>query len=80
MEFSPNRKHAHAFAIIRVDHFHGPETSVANKVTVKLVVRTESRAAQEVARLNSLRKDTTSVEYLWQVTRLEAEDESPEQG
>ncbi|MDP9351784.1 MAG: hypothetical protein M3P51_09640 [Chloroflexota bacterium] len=72
MEFKPNQRYDHAFAIIRVDTFHdlSVATDLRDAITVKAIVNSEERAQAEVERLNALNEDKGSV-YFWQVTRLE---------
>ena len=54
------------FAIVRIDDYDDPETSV----TVKRVVWSEDLARMEVERLNSLNADKGS-RYFWQYTRVD---------
>jgi len=68
----PHSKHAHVFAIIRVDKYSlpsNPQDFNSDFITVTKVVRTQEEAEREVERLNGLNaaKDCT---YLWQLTRL----------
>jgi len=55
-----------AFAVLRVDRFHGP--SVAPEVCVKVVrvVRTLEAAMRDVERLQAIAK--ADVHYYWQAT------------
>lgn len=57
------------FAIIRIDEFHGPETTIKNKVTVKQVVNTLEIAEREVERIMRLNVDK-GCSYFWQATRF----------
>ena len=64
------------YAIIRFDDFLGPDAKPESKSTVKEIVRSRSLADAEVTRLNNLRKNSTSVRYWHQMTRLYPEGTS----
>ena len=70
VQFSPNLKYDHVFAIIRVDMFCDLESDPEQSITVKKIVSTQQEAETEVARLNRLVGNKRS-KYFWQVTRLE---------
>jgi hypothetical protein len=63
------KENERAFAILRYDGFHGADAPVEITVTVKEVVRSQSIAETEVARLNALNAHN-NVRYWWQYTRL----------
>jgi hypothetical protein len=69
-QFSPNSKYDHAFAIIRVDSFHGLEAAPEEAVTVTKVVFDQEAAKAEVARLNGL-NEGKGCTYFWHITRVE---------
>jgi hypothetical protein len=68
----PNPRYDHAYAIVRVDTFQGPDVAWENKITVKSIVSNAAAARAEVERLNQLNKDKGCI-YFWQITRLEKE-------
>ncbi len=72
IEDASQSNYERVYAIVRVDLFHGTDTSPENKITVKKIVRTPEHAAQEVDRLNNLKSANKSI-YFWQVTRMERE-------
>jgi hypothetical protein len=70
VQFSPNARYDHVFAIIRVDVSCDVEPDYEQSITVKKIVRSQEEAEAEVARLNRLRKSERS-KYFWQITRME---------
>jgi len=58
----------HAFAIIRLDEFALPESSLEDCVTVTAIVPDVDSAEREVERLNKQARE--GVRYVWQTTRL----------
>ena len=69
-EFSPNRRYAHVFAIVRVDSGAASGAHPEEAITVTRVVWGRETAEAEVERLNELNCGKGSV-YFWQITRLE---------
>jgi hypothetical protein len=66
----------HGYAIVRIDEFLLPKTSLENCVTVKAVFDDCEAAEREVERLNKLSGE--GVRYFCQTTRLaRAEDAEP---
>lgn len=57
-----------AYAVVRLDHYLGPETLLQDRVTVKEVLPSLEEAEREVARLNALAGDRDRI-YFWQYTR-----------
>ena len=54
------------FAILRVDDFHGADTPIEAKVTVKQVVSSQEIAEREVERLTCEK----GCRYFWQTPRF----------
>jgi len=64
------------FAVLRVDDFHGVDTPIKTKVTVKQVVSSQEIAEREVERLTLLNVEK-GCRYFWQATRfVELSEES----
>jgi len=63
------------YAVLRYDNFQGTNAPVEVTVTVKEVVRSQTIAETEVARLNALNAHK-NVRYWWQYTRLFTQGES----
>lgn len=62
-----SRKHKEreeVYAILRWDGFHGAETALEERITLKEVVRNQALAEAEVARLNAL-NEGKGVRYWW---------------
>lgn len=57
------------YAIVRLDDYLGPETSLQGRVTVKEILPSLEEAEREVARLNAL-AEGREVSYFWQYTRF----------
>ena len=66
----PNARYRHAYAIIRVDDYFGPDRPVEHNITVKKVVATIDEAESEVGRLNGLRAGRRG-RYAWKLTRID---------
>jgi|GEM_PF-1541857 len=64
------KNYLHAYAIVRYDAFHGGETAIDDKITIKKIVVDPDYAAAEVKRLNELNADK-GAHYFWQITRIE---------
>jgi len=60
---------AEAYAVVRIDDFHGPETPLEHKITVKEILSKLEAAKSEVERLNQLNQEK-GCRYFWQPTRL----------
>jgi hypothetical protein len=65
-----NHRFDHAYAVVRVDTFAGPEVAWENKVTIKEILWSDEDARREVERLNQINAGKGCC-YFWQVTRLE---------
>lgn len=63
------RKFSPAYAIVRIDDFHGPNTIPEDKIMVKEIVFSEEEAEAEVTRLRAL-NGAKGCRYFWQYTRL----------
>lgn len=70
VNWQPNAKYDHVFAIIRIDMFHSDDVPLQDVITVKKVVWTAEAAEAEVNRLNALKNGRKSM-YFWELTRLE---------
>ncbi len=58
-----------AYAVVRCDDFHGPETDALVRVSVVKVYLSQERALEETARLNDL-NGHKDVRYVCWTTRL----------
>jgi hypothetical protein len=63
-----SRRYDHAYAIVRLDEFLLPATSLEHCVTVKKIVWNVEEAQREVERLNALQH--SGVRYVYTTTRL----------
>jgi hypothetical protein len=60
----------HAYAIVRIDDFLGPQSPIENRITVKKIMWDADAADREVERLNGL-KNATGIRYFSQITRVD---------
>jgi len=67
------RKYLPAFAIVRIDDFHGEQVDVESRIAIKEVVHSAEEAEREIARLTALNSDK-GCRYVCQPTRILAVD------